>query len=233
MAIKKSTDGKQRVLSLSYGKDSMACLGAIEELGMTLDRIVTADVWATDTIRADLPPMVEFTEYADKVILEKYGIAVEHYRSDITYEQGIYHPIAEKTIQMRKEKNKKSSKYLYGEDRLIWGFPVMKGAWCNSRLKMSALAKAKKGTKGALSYVGIAADEQERIERHKAKEDVIMPLVEIGWTEADCRKWCEDRNLLSPIYTTSTRGGVGFATIKESISFGNFGTITPNCGRCF
>lgn len=41
--IPHSTDGKQRVLSLSYGKDSMACLGAIEQLGWPLDRIVTAD----------------------------------------------------------------------------------------------------------------------------------------------------------------------------------------------
>lgn len=38
----------------------MACLGAIEQLGWPLDRIVTAEVWATDTILADLPPMVEF-----------------------------------------------------------------------------------------------------------------------------------------------------------------------------
>ena len=30
------------ILSLSYGKDSLACLGAIEELGWPLDRIVTA-----------------------------------------------------------------------------------------------------------------------------------------------------------------------------------------------
>lgn len=208
--IPHSTDGKQRVLSLSYGKDSMACLGAIEQLGWTLDRIVTADVWATETIRADLPPMVEFMEYADKVILEKYGIEVEHFRANITYEQGIYHPIREETIQKRKEKQIASSKYLYNEYRAILGFPILRCAWCNSKLKMAALAKAKKGTEGALSYVGIAADEPERIKRHKIKPNVLMPLVEIGWTEADCRKWCEERGLLSPIYTTAARGGCWF-----------------------
>lgn len=37
------------VLSLSYGKDSLACLGACEELGIKIDRIVHAEVWATDT----------------------------------------------------------------------------------------------------------------------------------------------------------------------------------------
>lgn len=30
----------EHILSLSYGKDSLACLGAIEQLGWPLDRIV-------------------------------------------------------------------------------------------------------------------------------------------------------------------------------------------------
>lgn len=66
------------ILSLSYGKDSIACLEAIKLLGYPLDRIVHAEVWATDTIPADLPPMVKFKEYADKIIEERYGIKVEH-----------------------------------------------------------------------------------------------------------------------------------------------------------
>lgn len=68
----------QHILSLSYGKDSLACLGAIEQLGLPLDRIVHAEVWATDTIPADLPPMIEFKKKADKIIKERYGIEVEH-----------------------------------------------------------------------------------------------------------------------------------------------------------
>lgn len=68
----------QYVLSLSYGKDSLACLGAIEKLGLPLDRIVHAEVWATDTIPADLPPMVEFKKKADAIIKERWGITVEH-----------------------------------------------------------------------------------------------------------------------------------------------------------
>ena len=56
----------EHILSLSYGKDSLACLGAIEQLGWPLDRIVHAEVWATDTIQADLPPMVEFKAKAEE-----------------------------------------------------------------------------------------------------------------------------------------------------------------------
>lgn len=54
------------VLSLSYGKDSIACLYALREMGWPLERIVHAEVWATEDIPADLPEMVNFKKYADK-----------------------------------------------------------------------------------------------------------------------------------------------------------------------
>lgn len=66
------------VLDCSYGKDSLACLEAIKILGLPLTRIIHAEVWATPTIPADLPPMVEFKKKADKIIKERYGITVEH-----------------------------------------------------------------------------------------------------------------------------------------------------------
>lgn len=85
----------QYILSLSYGKDSLACLAAIEQLGWPLDRIVHAEVWATDTIHADLPPMIEFKEKADRIIKERWGIEVEHYYAmrngeKLTYEKLFY-----------------------------------------------------------------------------------------------------------------------------------------------
>lgn len=83
------------ILSLSYGKDSLACLEAIKQFGYPLDRIIHAEVWATDTIPADLPPMVEFKEKADKVIFDRYGIKVEHVCAvkngeKLTYEKLFY-----------------------------------------------------------------------------------------------------------------------------------------------
>jgi len=68
----------EHILFLSYGKDSLGCLGAIEQLGWPLDRIVHAEIWATETIPADLPPMIEFKKKADAIIKERYGIEVEH-----------------------------------------------------------------------------------------------------------------------------------------------------------
>ena len=58
-------------------------------------------------------------------------------------------------------------------------------------------------------YIGVAADEPERIARHQ-KPGFKLPLVEVGWDEAFCRQICEENDLLSPIYTTSARGGCWF-----------------------
>lgn len=87
---------EEYVLSLSYGKDSLACLFAIEQLGWPLDRIIHAEVWATDDIPADPPPMVEFKAKADKIIKERWGIEVEHLCAvrngeKLTYEKLFYH----------------------------------------------------------------------------------------------------------------------------------------------
>jgi len=246
------------VLSLSYGKDSLACLEAIRLLGYPLDRIITAEVWATDTIPADLPPMVEFKEKADRIIKERYGITVEHIsamrereRERLSFESIFY------------------SKFTKGKNvGRIYGFPMQRGQWCTSDLKTKVLARIAKGdirncilpcaaeegidqgslrgqdnrlslhnasmvqqqTQGESSlttgfslspeargadtnvvqYLGIAADEPERIERHRGKPGIMLPLVDIGWDEAYCRKWCEENDLLSPIYTDSARGGCWF-----------------------
>lgn len=178
----------EHILSLSYGKDSLACLGAIEELGWPLDRIVHAEVWATDTIPADLPPMVEFKATADAIIKERCGIEVEHIRGNLTYEQAFYRILGGKNRP--------------GE---IYGWPFPKGSYCNSDVKMPPLDKIKCGN---IVYVGIAVDEPSRF--HILSDTKLSPLKKADWTETMCREWCEKNDLLSPIYTTATRGGCWF-----------------------
>lgn len=69
----------QYVLSYSYGKDSGACIHVVKDiLGWPLDRIVTADVWATQDIPAVLPEMWEWQQKADDEIFRRWGIPVEH-----------------------------------------------------------------------------------------------------------------------------------------------------------
>lgn len=273
----------QYVLSLSYGKDSLACLGAIEKLGWPLDRIVHAEIWATDTISADLPPMVEFKAIADKTIKERWGIEVEHICAMRGGEQDTY----EKRFYALLERGK-----FVGT---IKGFPLVRGGWCKhlkygnevdlrkhilsqdeipqggggadlrvpdvqgsmvqlrpqtssnakitgfaNRFRQYCTGELKKDLMGSLcqsgegigvrhsrpgfsespvpqgankntvvQYLGIAADEPKRLERLDGITK-ISPLAAIGWTELDCKQWCEENDLLSPIYTTATRGGCWF-----------------------
>ena len=242
----------QYILSLSYGKDSLACLGAVEQLGLPLDRIVHAEVWATDTIPADLPPMVEFKKKADKIIKERYGIEVEHIcalktqgrveASKHTKECSITDCKKESLQEQSKDFLKQSAvgarssslkqTVLTYEDMFyristgskhsgqIYGFPIMRGQWCTNLLKTNVLNKITRSQivqverererEQVIQYLGIAFDEPKRIERHSQRSGIVLPLVEIGWTEEMCRKWCEDNDLLSPIYTTATRGGCWF-----------------------
>lgn len=179
----------EHILSLSYGKDSMVCFGACELLGWPIDRVVTAEVWATDTIPADLPPMVEFKSKADKIVKERWGIEVEHVRAKRCY-QDLFYMICEGD-------GERGGK--------IYGWPYQRGPWCNSRLKQHVLGRL---LRDAVQYIGIAADEPNRF--HSLSDKKKSPLVEAGWTETDCRRWCEENDLLSPIYTTATRGGCWF-----------------------
>ncbi len=181
----------EHILSLSYGKDSLACLGAIEKLGWPLDRIVHAEVWATDTIPADLLPMVEFKAKADAIIKERWGIEVEHIQGAYTYEQIFYRVRLKSKI---------------GNNGKIYGWPCVISPWCTGEIKQAVLKKAQKGAGGV--YIGIAADEPNRF--HNLTDIKKSPLAEAGWTEADCCRWCEENDLLSPIYTTATRGGCWF-----------------------
>lgn len=175
-------------LSISYGKDSLACLGACEHLGWKINRIVHAEVWATAAIPAELPPMVEFKKKADRIIKERYGLEVERFRADVTYEDCFY--------------NLNKSGKRAGE---IWGWPFLCGPWCNSRLKVAAIAKCKaRGNE----YIGIAADEPGRFKT--LSNTKLSPLKEIGWDEDYCGLWCKYNDLLAPDYTDSYRGGCWF-----------------------
>lgn len=77
----------------------------------------------------------------------------------------------------------------------------------SKQFSQSSLAQGAK--KNIVQYLGIAADEPERIARHQ-KSGFMLPLVELGWDEAYCRQICEENDLLSPIYTDSARGGCWF-----------------------
>lgn len=90
-------------------------LEVIKSRGLPLDRITTTDVWATDTISANLPPMEEFKARMDQRIWDIYHIEVEHLcarnkdGSKKTYEQMFYHVPVRKnsqSVQVERERER-------------------------------------------------------------------------------------------------------------------------------
>ena len=139
------------IARISYGKDSLKMLDVIKSRGLPLDRITTTDVWATDTISANLPPMDAFKERMDQRIWDMYRIEVEHLcarnsdGSKRTYEQMFYHV----PVRRKRERDgghparslasrcldghgvKISSGAAYRQQGSIKGFPGQCGVtWC-------------------------------------------------------------------------------------------------------
>lgn len=192
--------GMKHIASISYGKDSLRMIEAIVvDLKLPLDEIVTVDVMFNREMSAYYPEVDEFRKRADAIIKERYGLTVKHLRSEMSYE--------ERFFKVRGERAKEENR---GK---IYGFPIVRGAWCNSDLKMAATNKYKSENPDSFWYVGYALNEKnaDRQEKIKNCKDLNMyPLVKAKLTEKDCYEWCKDNNLLSPTYESAARDGCWF-----------------------
>lgn len=191
-------DSTQYIARISYGKDSLKMLDVIHSRGLPLDRITTTEVWATDTISANLPPMQAFKERMDQWIWDRYRIEVEHLcavnpdGTNRTYEQMFYH-VPKRRDQETHEARKQ-------------GFPAMISPWCR-KLKIDKVPTP--GLRGdTVEYLGIAADEPKR--HGQLNERQRAPLVEFGIEEELCGLYCRYNGILSPTYETSFRDGCWF-----------------------
>lgn len=129
--------------SVSRGKDSTAMLLAIEELGWPLDAIYAVDIWATDDIPAELPPMVAFKDEWDRKCLERFGVPVTRLCAmrngeRLTYEKVFYRHVTPERERERERELRSGNYYRRGNIQL-YGYPIMRGAWCNSELKRGIL----------------------------------------------------------------------------------------------
>lgn len=143
------------IINISYGKDSLAQFGACEKLGIPVHGAVHAEVWATDTIPADLPPMVEFKTKADRIIKDRWGIEVKHVcamwgGAKNTYQRTFYREVTTERARARAREYDDNLKCHNNGKAVIYGFPITVGAWCNSKLKVSALNWAKENIRAII-----------------------------------------------------------------------------------
>jgi 3'-phosphoadenosine 5'-phosphosulfate sulfotransferase (PAPS reductase)/FAD synthetase len=177
------------IASCSFGKDSLAMIIKIKELGLPLDEVIYCDIRFDDNISGEMPLMAEFIPKAEKILKEKFDIEVKHITYKNTYKEVFYRKVS---------RGKREGQ--------IYGFPFTLGAWCNSRLKITPIREYMRSIKEpTIQYVGIAYDEPERYARLN-HETHIAPLYDLKITEKEAMEICREHNLLSPVYETSFRG---------------------------
>ena len=189
------------IASCSFGKDSLAMIIKIKELGLPLDEVIYCDIrFDGEPCSGEMPLMKEFIPKAEKILKERYGITVKHLTYKRTFKEQFY------TVKERG--NHKGDNY---------GFPYTIGSWCNSRLKIEPIKKyLKEIEEDVIQYVGIAYDEPKRYEKLDKKTHV-APLYDLKITEKEAMEICRENDLLSPIYETSFRGGCWFCP-KQRLS---------------
>lgn len=188
------------IASCSFGKDSLAMIIKIKELGLPLDEVIYCDIRFDDEpCSGEMPLMKEFIPKAEKILKDKFNIEVKHLTYKRTFKEQFY------TI-------KQKGKHI-GDN---YGFPYVIGSWCNSRLKIEPIRKyLKEIDDDIIQYVGIAYDEPIRYERLNHKTHIAL-LYDLKITEEEALKICKKYDLVSPIYKTSFRGGCWFCP-KQSI----------------
>lgn len=165
------------VCSLSGGKDSTAMLLGLLERKMPIDCILFCDTGL------EFPAMYDHLRLLEKNI----GRSITRIKAQQSYEYLMFYaPVhrGENSPVLKK----------YNAENYGYSWPGPKQRWCTTRLKdvprEHYLSKLRKQY-NVKEYVGIAADEQYRLERKRNKNpDHIHPLVDWGMTEKDCLKYC-------------------------------------------
>lgn len=194
------------ILSLSYGKDSMALLLEVIRRKLPLDYVIHCDIMFDKNTSGEHPLMAEWIPKAEKMLKDKFGIDIIHLTAEKNFCEQFY--------TIKKKGNRKGLNY---------GYPYTIGAWCNDRLKLQPIKKFIKeiinnGEK-VTEYIGIASDEPKRLERYKELETEkhkYITLADLGITEDEAMQICREHNLLSPKYEKSFRGGCWFCP-KQSM----------------
>ena len=165
------------VVSFSGGKDSTALLLRMIELKEHIDEVVCCDTYK------EFPAMYRHIEKVKKIV-EDAGIKFTMLRSEKSFDYLMFE---------HQPKRKKTELREYSGHS--WAGSLSR--WCTSRLKTEVINSYFKNLNNnyrVIHCVGIASDEQYRLQRkNNSKDNHRHPLVEWEWTEADALGYCYDR----------------------------------------
>lgn len=197
---------KKYIASCSFGKDSIATILLALENNEPLERVVFAEVMFDHErgISGEIPEHIDWIYNTAIPKLSSMGVKVDVVRAKTDYVT-LFHKIT----------TEKSKPQYRGKLR---GFPLGSGCWGNSNLKVAPMRDYYKSFPeyDIVKYVGIAIDEPERLSRLKGKVSI---LAKYGYTESMAFEKAKEYGLLSPLYSTSFRGGCWFCPNQSLRNF--------------
>lgn len=158
------------IASVSWGKDSLAMLHRLIDYDMPLDEVVFYDTGMEfDAIYRE----------RDKITPALEALGIDY--TELTPSELFWYSMFARSVKSRKTGD--VHKHGYG--------------WCGGACRWGTAAKTRildhyAESKGAVVYVGIAADETARLAK-EVKPYKRHPLAEWGMTEADCLALCYGR----------------------------------------
>lgn len=163
------------IVSFSGGKDSTAMLLRMMEIGEHIDEVINVDTGM------EFPAMYEHISRVRQQV-EDAGIKFTRLANDKSFEYIMLHQ------EIKSEKF--GTHYGFG-----WPTPVIR--WCTRHMKLDLLKRHYKSLEeqyDLIQCIGLACDEFKRLERPgNQQKGHRHPLVEWGWSEADCLEYCRER----------------------------------------
>lgn len=164
-------------VSLSGGKDSTAMLLMMIDNGMPVDGVFWADTGM------EFLEMYKHIAKVDDYLFRERGLHIHVLRHPKGFEWLMFDEPKQKKSAV--ERRIRDGVPLYGN-----GWPGIRVRWCTGQLKTHLIRKETTRLKGdyhAVSYVGIAYDEQKRCKTER------YPLVEWEVTEEEALRYCYAR----------------------------------------